>query len=164
MFIYLLIHLFIFCYLFIYLFFIYSFIHLFLFFTHLFTYLFIYLFTLYLYSAGQNDQNTYFQQLKNDFKSVISIFCCSVSVGNISLRFQTFILSLIVIIQRSDLIIISLSEWHEETEQTETKSRRTVSQDASRTSCKAPEKLCSSAPRTKAALNTKMLTTNVDFI
>ncbi len=29
----------------------------------------------------------------------MSIFCCSVSVGNISLHFQTFILSLIVIIQ-----------------------------------------------------------------
>ncbi len=36
---------------------------------------------------------------KNGFKVVISIFCCSVSVGNISLHFQTFILALIVIIQ-----------------------------------------------------------------
>ncbi len=33
----------------------------------------------------------YFHQLKNGFKSVISIFCYSVSVGNISLHFQTFI-------------------------------------------------------------------------
>ncbi len=31
-------------------------------------------------------------------KSFISIFCCSVSVGNISLHFQTFIVPLIVII------------------------------------------------------------------
>ncbi len=38
-----------------------------------------------------------FQQLKSGFESVISIFCCSVSVGNISLHFQTFILPLIVI-------------------------------------------------------------------
>lgn len=36
---------------------------------------------------------------KNDFNSVISIYCCSVSVGNISLHFQTFILPLIVKIQ-----------------------------------------------------------------
>ncbi len=36
---------------------------------------------------------------KNGLKSVISIFCCSVSVGNISLHFQTFIWPLIVIIQ-----------------------------------------------------------------
>ncbi len=36
---------------------------------------------------------------KNGFKSVISIFCCSVSVENISLHFQTFIWPLIVIIQ-----------------------------------------------------------------
>ncbi len=73
---------------------------------------------------------------KNGFKSVISIFCCSVSVGNISLHFQTFILSLIVIIQWDvwDLIWSSsvCLESHEESEQTETKSRRTVSQDASR--------------------------------
>ncbi len=40
-----------------------------------------------------------FSPTKNGFKSVISIFCCSVSVGNISLHFQTFIVSLIVIIQ-----------------------------------------------------------------
>ncbi len=39
------------------------------------------------------------QQLKNGFKSVISIFCCGVSGGNISLHFQTFIWPLIVIIQ-----------------------------------------------------------------
>ncbi len=32
------------------------------------------------------------------------------------------------------------------------------------TSCKAPEKLCSRAPRTKPALNTKMLTTNDDLL
>ncbi len=62
------------------------------------------------------------------FKSVISIFCCSVSAGNISLHFQTWI----VIIQwdfcltiasapHRDLISSSSSlEWHEETEQTET--------------------------------------------
>ncbi len=36
---------------------------------------------------------------KKGFKSVISIFCCNVSVGIISLHFQTLILPLIVIIQ-----------------------------------------------------------------
>ncbi len=40
-----------------------------------------------------------FSPAKNGFKSVISIFCCSVSVGNISLHVQTFFLPLIVIIQ-----------------------------------------------------------------
>ncbi len=66
-----------------------------------------------------------FSPAKNGFKSIISIFCCSVSEGNISLHFQTLILPLIVIIQwdfllkesensqcsthRSDLIINSLS-------------------------------------------------------
>ncbi len=77
---------------------------------------------------------------KNGLKSVISIFCSTVSEGNISLHFQTFILPLIVIIQwdccapHRDLIWSSsvCLESHEETEQTETKSRRTVSQDASR--------------------------------
>ncbi len=38
-----------------------------------------------------------FSPAKNGFKSVISIFCCSVSVGNISLHFQTEMLLLIVI-------------------------------------------------------------------
>ncbi len=38
-----------------------------------------------------------FSPTKNGFKSVISIFCGSVSVGNISLHFQTLFLSLIVI-------------------------------------------------------------------
>ncbi len=40
-----------------------------------------------------------FSAAKNGFKSVISVFYCSVSVGNISLHFQTLILPLIVIIQ-----------------------------------------------------------------
>ncbi len=40
-----------------------------------------------------------FSPTKNGFKSVISIFCSSVSVGNISLHFQTLFLSLIVIMQ-----------------------------------------------------------------
>ncbi len=73
-------------------------------------------------------EHQYFHQLKNGFKSVISIFCCSVSVGNNSLHFQTFILPLIVIISeifvctrslttasaphRSDLIIIQ-SVWND---------------------------------------------------
>ncbi len=38
-----------------------------------------------------------FSPAKNGFKSVISIFCFSVAVGNISLHFQTFILPLIII-------------------------------------------------------------------
>ncbi len=80
-----------------------------------------------------------FSPARNDFKSVISIFCCSVSIGNISLHFQTLILPIIVIIQwdfclttssapHRDLIWSSsvCLESHEETEQTETKSRRTV--------------------------------------
>ncbi len=81
-----------------------------------------------------------FSPAKNGFKSVISIFCCSVSVENISLHFQTFILPLIVIIQwdfvctrslstqRSDLIIIQ-SVWNDMKKQNklrQTKSRRTV--------------------------------------
>ncbi len=70
-----------------------------------------------------------FSPTKNGFKSVISIFCGSVSVGNISLHFQTLFLSLIVIMQwdyclhkesdnsqcstqRSDLIIIQ-SVWND---------------------------------------------------
>ncbi len=62
-----------------------------------------------------------FSAAKNGFKSVISIFCCSVSVGNISLHFQTFILPLIVIIQWDVIWSSSVClEWHEETEQTET--------------------------------------------
>ncbi len=40
-----------------------------------------------------------FSPTKNGFKLVISIFCGSVSVGNISLHFQTLFLSLIVIMQ-----------------------------------------------------------------
>ncbi len=71
-----------------------------------------------------------FSAAKSGFKSVIYIFCCSVSIGNISLHFQTLIFPLIVIIQwdlclhkesdtqRSDLIIIK--------KQRQTKSRRTV--------------------------------------
>ncbi len=72
---------------------------------------------------------------KKKFKSDISIFCCIVSVGNISLHFQTFILPLIGIIhwdlclhqesehsqcstQRSDLIIIVCLEWLEDTDRT----------------------------------------------
>ncbi len=74
-----------------------------------------------------------FSPAKNGFKSVISIFCCSASVANISLHFQTFILPLNVIIQwdfclhkESDNSQIwshhhpVCLEWHEETEQTET--------------------------------------------
>ncbi len=60
---------------------------------------------------------------KHGFKSVISIFCCSVSVGNIDLAINCNNAVICV----SDLIIISLSGMNEETEQTETKSRRTVS-------------------------------------
>ncbi len=80
---------------------------------------------------------------KNGFKSVI--FYCSVSIGNISLLLQTFILPLIVIIQwdfclhkesdnsqcstqRSDLIIIQFV-WNDMKKQNklrQTKARRTV--------------------------------------
>ncbi len=80
------------------------------------------------YNEAKMIRTLVFSAAKNGFKSVISIFCCSVSVGNISLHFQTFILPLIVIIQwdfcapHRDLIWSSsvCLEWHEETEQTET--------------------------------------------
>ncbi len=76
---------------------------------------------------------------KKGSKSVISIFCCSVLVGNINLYFQTFLLQLIVIIQwcccmqsdnsqcstqRSDHHPVCL-RLHEETEQTETVTKLT---------------------------------------
>ncbi len=64
-----------------------------------------------------------FSAAKNDLKSVISIFCYSVSVSVYH-----------VCAPHRDLIWSSsvCLESHEKTEQTETKSRRTVSQDASR--------------------------------
>ncbi len=118
-----------------------------------------------------------FSPAKKWFQSVISIFCCSVSVGNISLHFQTFILQLIVIIQwdfclhkesdnsqcstqRSDLIIISLSgmTWRNRTNWDRLNPEELWQrlQDVSRElAAKLPEKLCSSAPRAKAALNAK---------
>ncbi len=49
-----------------------------------------------IYCGGKNDYKT---SIKNGLKSVISIFLCSVSVVNINLHFQTFILRLIVIIK-----------------------------------------------------------------
>ncbi len=83
-----------------------------------------------------------FSPAKNGFKSFISIFCCSVSVGNISLHFQ--ILPLIVILQldfclykesensqcftqRSDLISIQ-SVWNDikNRKLRQIKSRKTV--------------------------------------
>ncbi len=105
---------------------------------------------------------------------VISIFCCSVSVGNIRLHFQTFILPLIVIIQwdfslhkesdnrqcstqRSDLIIIQ-SVWNNKKKQNklrQTKPRRTVATSPrcfKKPTCKATWK---TMPRAKAALNAK---------
>ncbi len=108
-----------------------------------------------------NNQCEYFHQLKNGLKSVIFVFCCSVSVGKISLHFQTFILPLIIIIQRmsdnrqrSDLIIISLSgiTWGKKLRQT--KSRRTVATSPrhfKKPSYKTTWKLCTSAPRAKNA-------------
>ncbi len=100
-----------------------------------------------------------FWPVKISFKSVISIFCCSVSVGNISLHFQALILPLIVIIQwyfclhkesdnsqcstqRSDLIIIQ-SVWNDmkkQNKQRQTQSRRTVATSPrcfNRPTCKA---------------------------
>ncbi len=89
---------------------------------------------MYVYSTVQKVRPLVFSPTKNSFKSYyyffISIFSCSVSVGNISLHFQTFIWPLIVIIQwdlcapHRDLIWSSsvCLESHEETEQTETDS------------------------------------------
>ncbi len=75
-------------------------------------YISIYIYILKSRSHKNNNNNTYiytvlckslrplvFSPTKNVFKSVISIFCDSVSFGNISLHFQTFFLSLIVIMQ-----------------------------------------------------------------
>ncbi len=104
------------------------------------------------------------------------LFCCSVSVGNISLHFQTHILPLIVIIQWDFC-------FHKESDNSSAPHRDLISsssslsgmtlrrtnwdrlnpeelwqrlQDASRNlPAKLPEKLCASAPRAKAALNTK---------
>ncbi len=61
-----------------------------------------------------------FSPAKHGFESVISMFCCSVSVGNISLHFQSFILPLIVII--SEIFVCSVCKQQTK----ETKSRRTV--------------------------------------
>ncbi len=83
-------------------------------------------------------------------ESVISIFCCSVSGGNICNNPQRY----------DPIIIISLS-GDEETE-TDSIQKNCVS----RRFKKPPAKLLrnSRAPRTKAALNTKMLKTNDDLI
>ncbi len=68
-------------------------------------YLFIYsiimqIFTVCIYRVvAKMNRTLVFSAARNGFKSVISIFCFSVSGGNISLHFQTFILPLIVIIQ-----------------------------------------------------------------
>ncbi len=94
--------------------------------------------------------------IRTQFKSVIYIFCCTVSVGNISLH---YILPLI-------LLLISWSIWSDMKKQNKLRlnPEELCLKTLQETSCKAPEKLCSSAPRTKPALNTKMLTTNADFI
>ncbi len=107
-------------------------------------------------------------------KSVISMFCCSVSEGNISLYFQAFILLLIVIIQwdfclttvsapHRDLIWSSSSlsgiTWRNRTNWDRLNPEELWQrlQDASRNlPVKLPEKLCTSAPRAKAALNAKV--------
>ncbi len=85
--------------------------------------------------------------------SVFSIFCCSVSVGNhFSINCNNPVIFL-----RSDLIIISLSgmTWRNRTNRDRLNPEELCLKTLQETSCKAPEKLCSSAPRTKAALNTK---------
>ncbi len=119
---------------------------------------------------------------KNGFKSIISIFCCSVTVGNISLYFQTLILPLIVIIQW-DFCLTSTSAphrdliwsdhhqsvwmtWRNRTNWDRLNPEELCQrlQDASRNlPAKLPEKLCSSAPRAKAALNTKDVHTKCWF-
>ncbi len=112
---------------------------------------------------------------KNDFKLVISIFCCSVSVGNISFHFQTLILSLIVIIQwflfapHRDEIWSSSSlsgrTWRNN-KLRQNKSRRTVTMSPRRfkkPSCTASWK--TQVHRGQKLLQTqRMFTTNVDFI
>ncbi len=98
--------------------------------------------------------------LKNGFESVISIFCCSVSVGNISLHFQAFILPLIVIIQwdfcapHRDLIwssSVSLNDMKKQNKLRQTKSRRTV----------ATSPRCFKKPSCKATVLFKVLGTCV---
>ncbi len=119
-----------------------------------------------IYSGGQNDKNTsIFTSYKNGFKSVISIFCCSVSVN--------IYLPLIVIMQwdfclttasapHRDLIWSDhQSVWNDMKKQnklrwTQSEELCQCLQDASRNlPAKLPEKLCASAPRAKAALNAK---------
>ncbi len=52
----------------------------------------IYIYCIYIYTVVAKIIKTLvFSAAKNGFKSVISIFCCSVSEGNISSHFQTFI-------------------------------------------------------------------------
>ncbi len=143
-------------------------------------YVFFFFYKCYFYIAVAKIIRTLvFSPDKNGFKSVISIFCCSVSVGNISLLFQTFILPLIVMIQwdfcltkasapHRDLIIIQ-SVWNDMKKQNKLRLNPEELwqrlQDASRKlPAKLPEKLCSSAPRAKAALNARMLTPNVELI
>ncbi len=99
-----------------------------------------------------------FSAAKNGFKSVISIFCCCVSVGNIHLA-----------INCNNPEMWSdhhQSVWSHMKKQNKLRlnPEELCLKTLQETSCKAPEKLCWSAPRTKPALNTKMLTTNVDFI
>ncbi len=93
-----------------------------------------------------------FSSAKNGFKSVISIFCCSVPVANISLHSQTFIWPFIVIIQ-SDLCLTTASAPHRDhhhpvclewqNKLTQTPEELFQHQDASRNlHAKLPEKLC----------------------
>jgi len=118
-----------------------------------------------------------FSPPKKGFKPVIYIFCCRVSVGNISSHFQTFILPLILIIQwyfcmhkesdnsrcstlRSDLHIIkSVCDYmKKQMKLRHTKSRRTVAVSPRRLkkpSCKATWKTTCKCTWTNAGLNAK---------
>jgi len=123
-----------------------------------------------------------FLTVLNGFKSVISIYCCNVSVGNISLHFHTFILSLILIIQwgfcltaasaphrdlNSSSSSLSGMTWRNRTNWDRLNPEELWQrlQDASRNvHAKIPGKLCLSAPRAKAALNAKDAHTKCWFI
>ncbi len=78
-----------------------------------------------------------FSPAKNGFKSVISFFCCSVSVWNISLHFQTDIFEIFVW-QQPELHTEIWSDHHQsvwndmkkQNKLRQTKSRRTVSTSA----------------------------------
>ncbi len=118
-------------------------------------------------------EHYYFHQFLMVLSQLSLVDCCNVSVGNISLHSHTFILSLILIIQwgfcltaasaphrdpNSSSSSLSGMTWRNRTNWDRLNPEELWQrlQDASRNvHAKPNEKLCSSAPRAKAALNAK---------